>query len=203
MEKTLRIEKRREFAFVLYPESAVSCWKEILVQLKQRIFYILHDRDVEGTGELKKPHYHVMVMYDSPRASSTVSKVACKCGGSGFLEPLVSRRGYARYLIHLDNPEKYQYLPSEVVALNGANYDVEIKSKSELKNDRLRLISEILHFCDLNNIHVYSDLVRYCSEYKQDWLEVLITYSGQIVKDYIKSNAYAYLHAEDLNRFKV
>lgn len=193
---------RREFAFVLYPESVTENWKEILISLQQPIFYILHDKDKNADGTLKKAHYHVMIMYDNPRRSTTVAKIALKCGGSGYLEDLVSKRGYVRYLTHLDNPEKYQYSTDDVFCLCGADYNFEIKSKSEIRNDKLKQITEIMDFCDDNKIHVYSDLLRYSSRYRLDWLDVLTTYSGQVIKDFIKSNAYAYVHPEyKLNRF--
>ena len=35
---------------------------------------------------------------------------------------LESPRGMARYLVHLDNPEKAQYSPEDVLAFNGADW---------------------------------------------------------------------------------
>lgn len=203
MEKTSKNEKKREFAFILYPESANDNWKEILSMLQQKVFYVLHDKDIDFDGNLKKPHYHVMIMYDTPRSSSTVSKIAVKCGSNGFLEHVMSKRGYARYLCHLDNPEKYQYSSNDVVCLGGVDYNSEIKSKTELKHDKLASIAEIMKFCSDNEVHFYADLLEYCVVKRLDWLEILTTYSGQVIKDYIKSHAYACIQGDSrLKRFK-
>ena len=52
--------RTRNFATVIYPESAPSDWKEILNQEFIPAFISpLHDRDTNPTGEPKKPHYHV------------------------------------------------------------------------------------------------------------------------------------------------
>lgn len=184
------VSKRREFAFILYEESVSEGWEQVLKQLHQRVFWILHDKDVGSDGMPKKPHYHVMVLFDNPRSLSTVQSLCSRCGGNGHLEEIVSRRGYARYLCHMDDPDKHQYDTTEVHSLCGANYMLEIMSKAELKNSKLAMITEIIRFCDDNMVFFYVDLIRYCIAYRPDWLEMLISYNGHIVKDYIKSNTY-------------
>lgn len=196
--------KKRYFAFLLYPESINSEWKQILINLKQRVFYIYHDKDIIlETGEVKKPHYHVMIMYDSPRSDATVSKIATSCGSNGHLERIESKSKYMRYLIHLDNPEKYQYGFEDVVSLGGADYVKEIRTKLKVGNDKLKIISEMINFCNDNNIEVYADFLSYCVKYRQDWLKILTSYSGRVIENYIKSSSWAKMHAESLgiNRF--
>lgn len=184
--------KKREFAFVLYEESISEDWEQVLSQLHQRVFWVLHDKDVSSNGAPKKPHYHVMVLFDNPRSPNTVRSLCIRCGGNGHLEELMSRRGYARYLCHMDDPNKYQYDIDEVHSLCGANYMLEIMSKTELKNNKLAMITEIIQFCDDNVVFFYSDLIRYCIVHRPDWLELLVSYNGHIIKDYIKSSAYKY-----------
>ena len=184
------VSKKREFAFVLYEESASKDWEQILSQLHQRVFWILHDKDVSSNGTPKKPHYHIMILFDNPRSPNTIQSLCSKCGGNGHLEELVSRRGYARYLCHMDDPDKHQYDTTEVHSLCGANYMLEIMSKAELKSNKLAMIAEIIQFCDDNVVFFYSDLIRYCIAHRSDWLEMLVSYNGHIIKDYIKSSAY-------------
>lgn len=184
------VSKKREFAFVLYEESASKDWEQILSQLHQRVFWILHDKDVSSNGTPKKPHYHIMILFDNPRSPNTIQSLCSKCGGNGHLEELVSRRGYARYLCHMDDPDKHQYDATEVHSLCGANYMLEIMSKAELKSNKLAMIAEIIQFCDDNVVFFYSDLIRYCIAHRSDWLEMLVSYNGHIIKDYIKSSAY-------------
>ena len=76
----------------------------------------LHKDDVNPYGEVKKPHYHVIVMFDSVKTLEQFAEFADTFGGVGK-EKVNSIRGYARYLCHLDNPEKAQYNPYDVVCI--------------------------------------------------------------------------------------
>ena len=53
-----------------------------------------------------------------------------KIGGVGCQRINVVR-GYARYLCHLDNPEKAQYNISDVISLGGADYQEVISLASD------------------------------------------------------------------------
>ena len=71
----------------------------------------LHDKDTNPSGEPKKPHYHVLLMFEGVKDYETqVKPIFAEIGGVGR-EMVNSARGYARYLCHLDNPEKAQYEP--------------------------------------------------------------------------------------------
>lgn len=113
--------KKRNWAFVLYPESAPEDWKEQL-QLSGLMGAIspLHDKDVNPTGEPKKPHYHIILVYGSPTTYSNVKAFTDKLH-QPIPQALEQVRGYYRYLTHKDNPEKYQYPDSEIETFNGFN----------------------------------------------------------------------------------
>ena len=66
-------EKRtRNFATVVYPESAPENWMDILNDYHVPAFVSpLHEFDFNATGETKKAHYHVMVMYDNVKSNVT------------------------------------------------------------------------------------------------------------------------------------
>ena len=104
-----KIVKGRDWAFIVYPESAPKNWREILDETHMRwVESPLHDKDFNPDGTFKKPHWHVMLSADGPITLKAVEKI---------IEPLNvpapqkvgSGRGMIRYFIHLDNPEKYQY----------------------------------------------------------------------------------------------
>ena len=188
-----RAIRRKEYAFILYPESCSSDWLSVITGLQQPFFWILHDKDLNPDGSPKKPHYHIMIMFDNPRSENSLRKLSIRCGGNGHLSELISRRGYARYLCHLDNPEKHRYDSKlDLHEVCGADYKHEISSRTELRNCKINMIKEIINFIDDNQIHVYSDLIRYSAKFRSDWLELLITYTGQVIKDHIKSEAYCF-----------
>lgn len=184
--------KFRDCAFLLYPDSCNPKWLEILTQLQQPFFWILHDSDVNADGSEKKPHYHIMIMFENPRSVNSITKIALMCGGNGHLEQIISRRGYARYLCHMDNPDKFQYPETCIHALCGADYSKETISLAEVKANKVAMIIDILQFIDIHQIHIYADLIRYCACSRTDWLEILMSFSGQLIKDYIRSEAYDY-----------
>lgn len=68
----------------------------------------LHDKDIDPTGESKKPHYHIILNYDGPTTYEHVKEL---CDSLNMTIPikLESLRNMYRYHLHLDNPEKYQY----------------------------------------------------------------------------------------------
>lgn len=54
----------RNWTIVLYPESVPDNWRDILDDLHiEWIESPLHDRDINANGELKKPHWHILLMF--------------------------------------------------------------------------------------------------------------------------------------------
>ena len=175
--------RTRNFATAVYPESAPSNWQEILAEQFVPAFVSpLHDRDVNPTGEKKKPHYHVIVMYDSVKTVEQARELFEKIGGVGC-EVIQSIRGYSRYLCHLDNPEKAQYSPDDVRAFCGADYTATIG----LVTDKYKAIDEMMDFCDENGIYSYRDLMRYCRKERRDWFRVLCDNGSYVILEYLKS----------------
>ncbi len=148
--------KKRNWAMVLYPESAPGDWLE---QLKlsglQCAVSPLHDKDVNPTGEAKKPHYHVIMCYDGPTTYNNV-KSLCDRLNQPHPQPLEQIRGYYRYLTHEDNPEKAQYSKTDIRTLNG----FDIREFVELtKSEINRIMREIQQFIRDNEITEYGVLM--------------------------------------------
>lgn len=182
----------RNFATVVYPESAPKNWREIISESKIPVFISpLHDKDVNATGEPKKPHYHVISMYESPKTEKQAREFFESFGGVGC-ETVKSVRGYARYLCHLDNPEKAQYSIDDVVAYGGADYIHAIGSAA----DRAKAIREMIAWIEENDIVSFAELLRYASVNRSDWFDCLTTSGAYITKEYIKSRWWE-LHAKD------
>lgn len=146
--------KKRNWAFVLYPESAPDDWIEQLIQTGlQCAISPLHDKDIDPTGELKKAHYHIIICYAGPTSFNVVRQLTERLN-QPIPQALEQVRGYYRYLTHKDNPDKYQYSDDDVKTLNGFNISdfVEL-SKSEvleIKRKLQNLIREldILEYSD-------------------------------------------------------
>lgn len=107
----------RAWELVLYPDAVNYCCDGVIanaVQYFEQWAYILHDSDTSADGDPKKVHYHFYGKCPTPRSPQSVSNV--------IGVPLESIRNVnkwksaIRYLIHADNPEKFQYEPDSVSA---------------------------------------------------------------------------------------
>lgn len=177
------VKRTRNYATVVYSESAPEKWRDILSeQFIPSFISPLHNNDVNPGGEKKKEHYHVILMFDSVKTVEQAREVFEKIGGVGC-EVINSIRGYARYLCHLDNPEKAQYQPDDVIALCGADYAGIIG----LVIDKYKAIDEIMDFCDDNGIVSYRDLMLYCRKERRDWFRVLCDNGSYVILEYLKS----------------
>ena len=176
-------KRTRNFGCVVYPESAPDNWLEILAENKvPALVSPLHDRDVDPQNQPKKPHFHVVIMFEGPKTIEQAKEIFDPIGGVGC-EKIKSIRGYARYLCHLDNPEKYQYDESKIIELFGADY----KEICFLQSDKYKTIEEILEFIDNEDICSYFDIVRYSRINNPTWFRSLLDNSSYVIKEYIKS----------------
>lgn len=178
--------RTRNFATVVYPESAPEKWQDRLVeQFVPAFISPLHDKDINPTGEAKKPHYHVVVMFDGVKTKEQAQDLFAKIGGVGC-EVVQSLRGYARYLCHMDNPDKAQYNQEDVRSLCGADYVGTVG----LVLDKYKAIGEMIDFCKEYNIYSYSDLLEYCRSERFDWFRVLCDNATVVMKEYLKSRSW-------------
>lgn len=179
-------ERARNFATVVYPESAPENWLDILKNYHISTFVSpLHDRDVNPGGELKKAHYHVMIMFDGNKSERQVREIFNSIGGVG-LEVVKSVRGYARYLCHLDNPEKVRYNQSDVISI-ASDYIGTIG----LSVDKYIAIAEMQDFCEDYDVSSFYALTKYAREHRSDWFRVLCDCGSLHMKEYLKSRQWS------------
>lgn len=165
-----RERRYRDFATVVYPESAPDGWLDTLKDTHIPCFVSpLHDKDKNPDGEDKKPHYHVMLMFPSVKTRDQAIEIFSQIGGVGC-ETIATRRGYARYLIHKDNPEKYQYEEKDVIALSGCDY-YEVIS---LVSDKYIVLNEVINFIRSEKVDNVLDVYAYASENGfLDWIRII------------------------------
>lgn len=178
--------RTRNFATIVYVESAPVNWQDVLNEMHIPAFISpYHDADILPTGEPKKPHYHVMIMFDAVKTTEQAREVFDAIGGVGC-EKLQSLRGYARYLCHLDSPDKVQYDTADVQALYGADYNATIS----LVTDKYKAIGEMIDFCEDNCVISFSDLLVYARRERFDWFRVLSDSGSVVMREYLKSKSW-------------
>lgn len=181
--------KKRNWAMVLYPESAPEDWRDQLRKTGlQCAVSPLHDKDTNADGEPKKSHYHVILCYSGPTSFSVVERLT-KQLGQPIPQPLEQVRGYYRYLTHADNPEKAQYSAAEIETING----FDIRDFVEMtKSEVTRYKRELLAFIRDNDLMEYADLLDVLldgGEATADLFEVASNHTLFLTK-YIASRRY-------------
>jgi len=127
-------QKRRNFTFALNVEDTPNLDKTLLTVRQMGAYaYILHDKD-EGV----KPHYHFYIEFPSPRSFPSVAddlEIPIN-----QLQKVISKKGILQYLIHKNEPEKFQY-PIESIETNLPPVFFEDDTK-EAKVERFRELVE-------------------------------------------------------------
>lgn len=176
-------QRTRNWAFVIYPDdSAPDNWLEILKSLKTKGFVSPLHTDLNPDHTEKKPHRHVLLMFEGKKSFNQVNEI-CQSLKAPHPQYVQSKVGMARYLCHLDNPEKKQYLPEEVINLAGADYMETIATASDLD----KTISEMEQWCDDNGIFSYAGLSRYARLHRPDWTRALRYRCTVHMKAYLQS----------------
>lgn len=179
-----RAGRTRNFATVIYPESAPDDWMDKLTELHiAALVSPLHNRDVNPNGDLKKPHYHLLLLFESPKDYDTQVKPIFEQIGAVGREAVNSARGYARYLCHLDNPEKAQYEPSEVRSFGGADYF----GITNLPTDDIKLLGDIFSYIQENEIYSLAELLQICQAHRPEWFSLIAMSRCYVVDKFIKS----------------
>lgn len=134
----------RCFSCILYESDDIELKLNRLPFYWDKFYYIRHDRDTwleedvdewlldhpgeefpYDVGSLKKPHYHC-IGYTSP---CLLGRAAIKFDiPSNLVRKVKNKKGAIRYLIHLDNPNKYQYAKEEIIT-NDPDIEEYLKTK--------------------------------------------------------------------------
>lgn len=198
----------RNWWFVFYPDDLPEDWKKRLQETHEKILISpLHEKDIRADGTPKKPHYHVIFIFQERKSVVQIEKMLLKlfpvlsdkgdiCGIAKFFKSeckekserypdfllneirIGSLKGSVRYLVHADDPDKFQYDRSLIQALGGADY---IDYFDRTKYETVKIYQEISHIIRENDIRYYFHLL--------DFLE-----SNGLTEEYELVSRHATLH---------
>jgi len=176
-------QRKRNWAFVVYPDSAPQDWREQLRgMLVPGFISPLHDSDVNADGEPKKPHWHVMLTFKGLKSYDQVKEITDALNAPAPQE-CKDTRAYARYLIHADNPEKAQYQVGEVESLGGADYLEKIKCAADTDT----AIGEMMDWCIEQGCFSFYRLSNYARSNRPDWFRVITSSRTVFLVAWLKS----------------
>ena len=177
-------KRSRSFAGVVWPDSLPDNWLEILKDLHTKVLISpLHDLDINPDGEIKKPHYHILCIYDGPQNPDKWLEVMHSLGSnSEHVEAVGSTAGYARYLCHLDNPEKHQYDPHDVQQLGGADYSVMIQRI----DDDMKQLYGMMGIVRDSGEESFARFADWCAENNLEYFRLLACKFSVFMREYMQ-----------------
>lgn len=175
----------RSWATIVYPENAPERWQEKLdALLIPCVISPIHDKDIDEEGNPKKPHYHVLMQFGTPKSNLQVKDITWKFGGVGA-ELIKDMNASVQYLWHENHPQKAQYRKEKVKVMNG--FDIEKYSITKRSfNDAFPQIIQII---ELYDFLYFAQLVQYCTIHEKSLLQTVVSNSYAIVS-YLKSREY-------------
>ena len=169
----------------MYPESAPKNWREYIDELHvEWVESPLHEFDTNATGEVKKPHWHVLLMFGGVKSYEQV----CECIAP-LNCPIPQRchnaKAMVRYMAHLDNPEKFQYSTADIKAHGGVDIAELLRPSA---SERYTLIREMTEYIKHEGITEFQDIMDYAAaERFDDWFPLLCDNSAYVIGQIIKS----------------
>lgn len=178
LEKVVNVEseekkenKCRNWTFCLYPDSAVDGWRDILDEMHlEWVESPLHDSDLNKDGTPKKPHWHIVLMFNGNKSYNQIEEISVKKLNGTIPFRVQNIRSMIRYLAHLDNPDKAQYSIDSVIPHGGADIANILKVRG---SEKYKILMEIFDFCRSNEISEYTDLIDYSIMHNEEWIPII------------------------------
>ncbi len=176
-------KRARAWTTVVYPDSATENWQEILRdELIECLISPLHDKDKNPNDDsTKKAHWHVVLSFKNPVSQEHAEETFNKINGVGC-QKVKDFAQLARYLCHLDHPNKYQYDIEDVISIGAIDYRSLIMSGA----DEDEMLDEIFSAMDEQGLVTYSMVVRFTKKYKPEWRCLVYRKYTRQISEYAK-----------------
>lgn len=151
------------WVLVLYPDCEEHVKAVKYIKEHYEYLMILHDKftvsELKDDGEEKKPHWHIMLKFPTQRWRSSIAK------NIGVEEHHIQKcedpSSYARYLIHMDDEEKYQYGKSLVKGSEDME-DFFLEACSKKNITEIQKVNRIIEWIEQETKHIsYTRFVRF------------------------------------------
>ena len=156
--------KKKIWLYIVYPESAPEDWIESM-KLTGIQFALspLHDKDLDVMGNLKKPHWHMIVIFDGPTTFMTASSFRSITKGP-YPKACQGLRGAYDYFTHANDVDKAQYEKKDIQHFNGFEMELSMKDSFKMKKELIEIIikENILSYMQFNlNVMYYLEYEYY------------------------------------------
>ncbi len=160
-------KRSRCWWFVQLIDNLPEDWESKLYDMVLPGCYIVHDQDTKldiETGELLPvaPHVHCLVEFGNAVLAKTVLDVLPEEFGVLHVEPVPTKVGAYRYLLHLGHEEKHEYQRDEMKHLHGFRVNM-----SDVYNVDFSDVYSLINEMQIDNFAV---LMSFLVEFKPDFV---------------------------------
>lgn len=139
--------RSRKHTILLYPDCSEHCAAfEKLINIEH--VGILHDKDKNEKGEIKKPHWHIVLCYKAAVWNTAISK---ELGiPLNYIQQVRSEDAILEYLIHKNEENKHQYSLEEIFGSKKLVKKVkELAEKGDVtESEKVIELIELIENCD-------------------------------------------------------
>lgn len=150
----------RVHMLLLYPDNTGHV--EAMEKIKQSYDFaaVLHNRDANEQGELKKEHWHVVLRFNQAVWSSAI----CKDLGieHTFIEPVKKFENAIQYLIHYNDTDKAQYSVDDVFG----NLRIKlVESINKVEKSEGEKVAELIDYiCNYDGKLSITEFAKFCAD---------------------------------------
>ena len=178
-----------------YEDSMPDNWRELAGESGYEILAMFHDKDLTATGEIKEPHWHIAVRLSHAGKIQDAKEALLPLGvKEASLQWRDSWTAVARYLCHMDDPNKAQYDPNLVLEFGGADY----LNATNRTADKYRVVAEMQDWVDsgMNEgiAPSFKALCDYARLNELTWFMALCDNTAIIMREYCKSARYDFFN---------
>lgn len=140
----------RKFMLLLYPEDPTHVRALEVIKGSYDHAVILHDKDLDDSGNLKKPHWHVVV--NTGKNAIWNTSLADTLGiALNYIEQARNMDRALQYLIHFNEADKHQYSVDEVSGSLKNRLKMTIGAGERLEGEK---VEELIGFIEAYEGHL-------------------------------------------------
>jgi len=162
-------ERSRNWTVILYPDDISKDFIEKISSFGcQWVLSPKHDSDVSAIGEVKKAHYHTLLMFGTHKSVSQINALfgnAFEYSGTSIIgvatitaQQIVGDKcGLIKYFTHSEYDNKAQYSVDDIKCFNGADI-LELLKRNTTEN--MCILQEMEKFIEVNKITEMAELSK-------------------------------------------
>lgn len=172
MTKYKSDKKFRQVELIVYQQhwqDELDLWNEIDYLRARALLSPLHNKDIiekgEKKGQLKKPHWHLLLFFDSTKSLNQVEQLSSRFndGATNLYKEIISVGGAVAYLSHKNSPKKVLYDETQIKEFGGAHYVDLLREKISKYPMILKIIRE-------NEIKTQRELTNFLLDSEREYL---------------------------------